>query len=94
MPNIKSASKRMRQNVKRRLANRARRSAMRTAIKRILGSMNQGDAESAQQQIRQTLSIIGDAAQKRLIHKNKAARYASRLTRRLNALGSQDTSAS
>jgi small subunit ribosomal protein S20 len=84
MPNIKSAEKRMRQNAKRRVANRAQRSALRTAIKKARTAVQETTPENAQVQMIQTISIIDKSAQKGLIHKNKAARHASRLMKVLN----------
>jgi small subunit ribosomal protein S20 len=86
MPNIKSAAKNMRKSTKRRLANRVQRSAIRTAIKKIRVSIGEKNAETAQTLLPQTLGAIDKAARKKKIHKNKAARYASRLTKQVNAL--------
>ena len=85
MPNIKSAEKRMRQNVKRRAANRADRSALRTAIKKARVALGEPTPENAQVVLPQTISVIDKSAQKGIIHKNKAARHASRLMKVLNA---------
>lgn len=86
MPNIKSAVKRMRQNTKRRAANRAQRSTLRTAIKKARLVIGEGNIETAQSALPQTLSAIDKAASKGLIHKNKAARQASRLMKKVNAM--------
>jgi len=86
MPNIQSAAKRMRQNVKRRERNRTQRAEMRTMTKKAEREIDAGQLDGARTQLPATLSSIGKTAQKGLIHKNKAARLASRLTRRLNAL--------
>lgn len=87
MPNIKSAVKRMRQNAHHRDHNRAQRSAFRTSMKKLSAYIEGGQAEEARQQLPQTLKIIGKTAQKGLIHRNKAARHASHLTRKVNAMG-------
>lgn len=92
MPNIKSASKRMRQNIKRRAANRAQRSALRTAEKKLTAALVQGDKEAAQAGLQPALKIIGKSAAKGLISKNAAARKASRIMKKINA--SQQESAS
>lgn len=93
MPNIKSAVKRMRQNIKRRSANRAQRSALRTAIKRARTEIGEGNVETAQTQLTQSISVIDKCANKGLIHKNKAARHASRLMKSLNTLKQDKASA-
>ena len=79
MPNTRSAKKRMRQNLKRRTRNRDARSAMKTAIKRAAGDLE--DPEK----IRQAIRIIGKTAKRGIIHPNRAARLASRLQRKANA---------
>ena len=89
MPNIKSAEKRMRQNTRRRAANRAVRSAMRTEIKKAREAISEAAPEALTQQITKTVSLLDKSARKGLIHKNKAARHASRLTRQANAARQQ-----
>lgn len=86
MPNIKSAAKRMRQNARRRAANRSKRSMMRTSIKKLYTAVEQGDAQAAAAQLAETASVIGKMASKGIIHKNNAARRISRLSRRVAAL--------
>lgn len=76
MPNVKSAEKRMRTNEIRAARNRAFRSKLRTALKRVRGAGSQGDANAA---LRDATSLLDRAAQKRIIHPNKAARAKSRL---------------
>ena len=87
MANTKSAEKRILQNEKARLRNRAHRSRMRTAIKKLRSTIESGDAAQAQALLPETLSIIDATAQKRVIHANTASRYKSRLTRTVAALG-------
>jgi small subunit ribosomal protein S20 len=83
MPNTQSAKKRMRQNEKRRARNRAAKSAMKTAIKRVKAEPTD-DATA-----REALRTIGKTAKRGVIHANKAARLASRLQRRVNAAKSE-----
>jgi small subunit ribosomal protein S20 len=86
MANTKSAEKRIRQNAAARERNRAHRSRLRTAIKRLRGAVAAGDAEQATGLLPSTLSIIDATAQKRIIHPNTASRYKSRLETSVNAL--------
>lgn len=81
MPNIKSAAKRMRQNVKRNESNRAQRAAMRTSVKKTRLAIAEGNAEAVTTQLPVALSSLGKMAQKGQIHKNKAARLTSRLAK-------------
>jgi small subunit ribosomal protein S20 len=86
MANTKSAEKRNRQNIVQRERNRGHRSRLRTAIKRLRTAIASGDAGKAQEALPETLSVIDKIAQKRIIHANAAARYKSRLVKRVAAL--------
>ena len=87
MANTKSAEKRNRQNIKARERNRAQRSTLRTAIKKLRTAVASGDAARAQEILPETLSVIDKTAQKRVIHANTASRYKSRLAQKVAALG-------
>lgn len=84
MPHHKSAIKRMRQNEKRRMRNRARKSRMKTAIRAVEEAMLEKNVEKVQQKLREAVSIIAKTAAKGTIHRNKAARKISRLTKKVN----------
>ena len=87
MANTKSAEKRNRQNIKARERNRAHRSTLRTAIKKLRTAVASGDAARAQEILPETLSVIDKTAQKRVIHANTASRYKCRLAQKVAALG-------
>lgn len=82
MANIKSQIKRNRQNEKRRLANKAVRSELRTRVKGALVAAETG-AENAEVAASIAMKRIDKAANKGVIHKNAAARRKSRLAKRL-----------
>ncbi|HUG42902.1 MAG TPA: 30S ribosomal protein S20 [Acidobacteriota bacterium] len=84
MANIKSAIKRMRQNEKRRLANRQKMSRMRTEIKKFRRLLNEGQVDEARTLLPRVYAVIDRTAQRGVIHSNTASRYKSRLTRTLN----------
>jgi small subunit ribosomal protein S20 len=88
MANTKSAEKRNRQNVVARDRNRAHRSRLRTAIKRLRTVVASGDGTQAAELLPTTLSIIDGIAQKKVIHANTASRYKSRLAAHVAAIGS------
>ena len=88
MPNVKSAEKRMRQNVVRREVNRRRRSQMRTEIKRFRQLLSEKKVDDARGMLREVHAVIDRSAQKGIIHSNTAARYKSRLTKSLNGFAS------
>ncbi|HEY9421526.1 MAG TPA: 30S ribosomal protein S20 [Thermoanaerobaculia bacterium] len=87
MANTKSAEKRNRQNIKARERNRAHRSTLRTAIKKLRAAVSSGDAAAAQELLPKTLGVIDKTAQKNVIHANTASRYKSRLAQKVAALG-------
>jgi len=74
-----SAEKRARQNVKRRMINRVRKSEMRTAIKSVLTAVDAGNADAASAALKSAVSLIDRAGQKKVIHRNQASRRVSRL---------------
>ena len=86
MPIIKSAKKRMRQNVKRRAWNFPVRSELKSLFKKVLVLIKDGKAEEAQKLMPKVYSIIDMACKKQILHPNNAARKKSRLARALNDL--------
>ncbi|KAA5541105.1 30S ribosomal protein S20 [Roseiconus nitratireducens] len=86
MPNTASASKRLRQNEKRRLHRRALRSRMRTQIRRVREAVAEGDNEKAQTEFRMASKRLDQAATKNLIHRNAAARSKSRLSKLVKSM--------
>ena len=86
MAHHKSAIKRIRQNEKKRIRNRNVTSTMRSAIKKLEQAIQEQRQADAQTLLQKTISIIDRAATKGVIHKNKASRSVSRLTRKVKAL--------
>jgi small subunit ribosomal protein S20 len=78
--NIKSAEKRWRQSLKRRLRNRAVRTATRTHIKTVNRSIGAGEPNETA--LKQAIRALDKAAEKGIIHRNNAARRKSRLMHR------------
>ncbi len=81
-----SAKKRVRQNEKRRAINRARKSMVKTQIKRFEAALASGDFKKAEEQFRLTAKRLDKVASTSTMHKKTAARRKSRLAKRLNAL--------
>ena len=81
MPNIKSAKKRLRQNVVLRERNRAARSVVRNRIKALIKVLRAGDIKSAEEQFRSVCSALDRAAARKLWHKNNTSRRKSRLAK-------------
>jgi small subunit ribosomal protein S20 len=86
MANSAQARKRARQTVKQRAHNTSLRSTLRTAIKRVRQAVASGDKAAAQNVFSQSVSVIDRIADKKIIHKNKAARHKSRLSAQIKAL--------
>lgn len=81
-----SALKQMRQSQKRRARNRQNLSQLKTQVKKLRSAIAGGDAQAAQSLLSPTVGQIDKAAKKGVIHDNAAARYKSRLTRKVRAL--------
>ena len=77
VPRIKSAKKRMRQAVTHTKVNRAQRSELRTALRKVRAAA--GDA--AKQAYDEAVTLLDRAGRKRIIHPNAAARQKSRLAK-------------
>ncbi|MEW6443388.1 MAG: 30S ribosomal protein S20 [bacterium] len=86
MAHHKSAKKRIRQNEKRRVRNRQNRSTLRTAIKKVEQSIEDGNAEQAGTSLKQAVPLLDKAVTKGLIHRNNASRRISRITRKVRSL--------
>ena len=80
-----SAKKRIRQNIKNRARNRARKVLIKDQIKGFTAAVTGGDFAKAETELRQVARRLDKVAAKGTIHKNTAARKRSRLARRLNA---------
>ena len=81
-----SAKKRVRQNAKRRTINRARKSQVKSQIKRFEAAVADGNAETAAVELKATIKKLDKVAATSTMHKKTAARKKSRLTKKLNAL--------
>jgi small subunit ribosomal protein S20 len=81
-----SAKKRVRQNAKRRLINRSRKSQVKTQIKHFEEAVTAGDVNKASEQLRLVSKKLDETAATSTMHKRTAARKKSRLAKKLNAL--------
>ena len=86
MANTLSAKKRAKQSLVRRERNFSQKSALRTAIKKMLKAVQSNDKASAQTSYREVIKIADKAVNKKLIHANRAARIKSRLNQRVKSL--------
>jgi len=86
MPNIKSASKRVLLSQKAAAKNKSAKSLIKTNIKKFDAAAAAGDRATAESAYKAAVKTVDRAATKGLIHKNKAARKKSALTRKLNSI--------
>jgi small subunit ribosomal protein S20 len=86
MANTRSAKKMTRKIAKRTDVNRARRSRVRTFIRKVEEALATGDAATAAAALKAAAPEIMRAAQKGIVHKNNASRKVSRLATRVKVL--------
>jgi len=86
MPNIKSAKKRLKQSLVRRERNRATKRSIHTEYKKVLEAVKAGNVEQAETELRTVAKKVDQAAAKRIIHTNAAARVKSRLSAKVKKL--------
>lgn len=86
MANTKSAKKAALQNEKRRVTNLARRTAVKSSIKKVLVALEQGNHSAAQldTMLRTVAAQLSRAKSKHVMHANTASRKLSRLTVKVN----------
>ena len=80
MPNNRNAAKAMRQANKRRLLNRSARTTIRSVLRKAETAISTNDAAASDAALRSAAKKLDQAASKKFIHRNKAARLKSRLS--------------
>ena len=86
MANIKSAKKRVLVDRRNEERNKAIRSSVKTAVKKVYTAIDANDAEAAKSALLNATSIIDKATRKGVYHKNYAARKVSRLSLAVNKM--------
>jgi small subunit ribosomal protein S20 len=86
MPNLTSAKKRLKQSKVRNERNRATKRAIHTEYKKVLEAVKAGNVEQAETELRTVAKKVDQAAAKRVIHTNAAARVKSRLSAKVKKL--------
>ncbi len=87
MANSPQAKKRARQNERRFAINKARRSRIRTFLRKVEEAIASGNKDAAAEALRQAQPELMRGVTKGVVHKNTAARKMSRLSARVKALG-------
>lgn len=85
MANSASAKKRIKQNERNRVRNHARKSEVKTATRKFLDLIRDGDLQAAEQAFAGVTKRLDQVAAKGTFHANTVARRKSRLAKRLNA---------
>ncbi len=88
MANTSSAKKMVRKIARRTAVNKARRSRMRTFVKKVELAIVGGDQAKAREALREAESEVMRAAGKGVLHKNAASRKISRLSARVKSMTS------
>lgn len=86
MANTPQSKKRARQNESRFQINKARRSRIRTFLRKVEEAITSGNKETAVEALRTAQPELMRGVSKGVVHKNTAARKMSRLTSRVKAL--------
>lgn len=86
MANIKSAKKRILVSQKKAARNKAIRSSVKTAVKKVYTAIDANDASAAKTALLSATSVIDKAAGKGVYHKNYASRKISRLNLAVNKM--------
>ncbi len=85
MPHTESAKKRLRQNEKRRLRNKACTTQLKTIRKQLLRALHDGKPDEAKGLYQDLTKALDRAAGAKVIHRNAADRAKSRLQIKINA---------
>ena len=86
MANTLSAKKRVRQMIRKTEVNKARRSRIKTFVKRVEGCLLNGDSDGAVQALKAAQPEIQRGVSKGIMHKNTASRKISRLASRIKTI--------
>ena len=87
MANTKSAKKAARQTVRRTAVNKARRTRLRSSVRKVEEAIASGNKEAATAALKEAEPIIARTAQKGVVHRKTASRQVSRLATRVGAMG-------
>ncbi len=86
MANTKSAKKAVRQITRRTAANKARRSHMRSFIRKVEEAIAAGNKDAAQSALRDAEPVMVRTAQQGILRRRAASRKVSRLAKRVGAM--------
>lgn len=87
MANTKSAKKAARQTIRRTEVNKARRTRLRSEVRKVEEAIASGNKEAARAALKDAEPVIARTAQKGIVHRKTASRKVSRLVKRIGAMG-------
>ncbi|TAN57949.1 MAG: 30S ribosomal protein S20 [Rhodospirillales bacterium] len=87
MANHKSAKKRIRQTARRTEVNTARKSRIRSFVKKVEAAIGTGDKAAAQAAFKEAQPEMARGVTKGVLHKNTVSRKISRLAKGIKSLG-------
>ena len=83
MANLKSSKKQVKKNITRRGINLTRKTALKSAVKKVLDAIAAGDNEKAKTAFKEAQAQLARAKNKGLLHKNAVSRKVGRLAAKL-----------
>ncbi|MCM1027664.1 MAG: 30S ribosomal protein S20 [Roseburia sp.] len=86
MANIKSAKKRILVNRTKAERNKAIRSGVKTAVKKVMAAVESGDKTAAQKELAAATKVIEMAGSKGVYHKNNVSRKVSSISKAVNKM--------
>ena len=87
MANTKSAKKATRQTTRRTEMNKARRTRLRSSVRKVEEAIASGDKAAATAALKAAEPVIARTAQKGIVHRKTASRKVSRLVKRIGTMG-------
>lgn len=88
---IRSAVKKHRQSLRKKVRNVHLRSILKTVIKELNAAIGAKDLTKSQEALKFTVSTLNKAASKGVIHKKTASRHVARLSKKVHELSKQTT---
>ncbi len=85
MPNLASAAKRVRQNERNRIRNRALKAELKTETRKLTNALHDGRLDQAKELLVKVTKKLDQVAAKGTLHRNTVSRRKSRLAKRVNA---------
>ena len=90
MPIIKSAKKREEIKIRNNARNKADRSELATAVKKVRVAIEENNVELAEKLLPETFAIIDESVTKKIIHKNKANNTKAALSSKLSKVKAEN----